>query len=520
MNMLRVRPLSAVILTAWVIMMGLLVKREYFTAEPLWRLGAALPDTGTVEWWSGIYIGSEKVGYAYTRRTSQGDTLFRVVGTQLLRLTTLGQAQVINVRSEATLNPDLSLRSFSFAMSTDDAASSLTAPSRRRSPTGTSFEVQGGVDGNRLRVGVRQGGDTERRERIITISGPIYIDAGLDLLLGRGGFEVGEELSVPTFDPATLGTVTAEIRVAALDTIDLHGQRIPAYRLETEYFGFTVHVWVDEEGNELRGEVPLGMVTMTTVRESREQALNEGWDHSTTLDLVNLAAIPAGVMKIEGARQADSMKVRLSGIDPGEFDLTFGRQELIEQIVVIRKEDMGKLEDYHLPNSDRANRYYLRSTPFVQSENSFITRRARQIRGRNPGARDFAEELVHWVYNYLEKVPTAGVPSALEVLRRRAGDCNEHTVLFTALARAAGLPSLMNAGVVYLDGRFYYHAWPSVWLGQWVAVDPTFDQFPADATHISFVRGGLDRQVELMKIIGRLSIDVVNYHPLPEELIP
>ena len=93
-------------------------------------------------------------------------------------------------------------------------------------------------------------------------------------------------------------------------------------------------------------------------------------------------------------------------------------------------------------------------------------------------------------------------------------------MLFTALARAAGLPSLMNAGVVYLDGRFYYHAWPSVWLGQWVAVDPTFDQFPADATHISFVRGGLDRQVELMKIIGRLSIDVVNYHPLPEELIP
>jgi hypothetical protein len=50
-----------------------------------------------------------------------------------------------------------------------------------------------------------------------------------------------------------------------------------------------------------------------------------------------------------------------------------------------------------------------------------------------------------------------------------------------------------------------------------VAVDPTFDQFPADATHLGFVRGGLDRQVELMKIIGRLSIDVVSYYPLPGE---
>ena len=103
------------------------------------------------------------------------------------------------------------------------------------------------------------------------------------------------------------------------------------------------------------------------------------------------------------------------------------------------------------------------------------------------------------------------------MLDRRAGDCNEHTVLYTALARAAGLPTVMNAGVVYVDGNFYYHAWPTVWVGDWVAVDPTFDQFPADATHIGFVRGGLDRQVELMKIIGRLAIDVVNYYPLPGE---
>ena len=59
-------------------------------------------------------------------------------------------------------------------------------------------------------------------------------------------------------------------------------------------------------------------------------------------------------------------------------------------------------------------------------------------------------------------------------------------------------------------------AWPSVWLGGWVAVDPTFNQFPADTTHLSLVRGDLDRQVELLRVIGRLSIDVVSYHPLPE----
>ena len=59
------RFLPAVIITAWVIMMGLLVRREYFSAEPLWYPGAALPDSGAVEWWSGIYIGGEKTPFHY-----------------------------------------------------------------------------------------------------------------------------------------------------------------------------------------------------------------------------------------------------------------------------------------------------------------------------------------------------------------------------------------------------------------------------------------------------------------------
>ena len=65
------------------------------------------------------------------------------------------------------------------------------------------------------------------------------------------------------------------------------------------------------------------------------------------------------------------------------------------------------------------------------------------------------------------------------------------------------------AGVVYLRGHFYYHAWPEVWLGQWAAVDPTFNQFPADAAQLRFVNGGLARQVELIRLIGRLQLTVL-----------
>jgi transglutaminase-like putative cysteine protease len=87
-------------------------------------------------------------------------------------------------------------------------------------------------------------------------------------------------------------------------------------------------------------------------------------------------------------------------------------------------------------------------------------------------------------------------------------------VLYAALARAAGLPTRMVAGVVYMPGdggtpaAFYYHAWNEVWLGAWIAVDPTFGQFPADATHVELVEGGPDKGVALIGMLGQLRFDV------------
>ena len=48
-----------------------------------------------------------------------------------------------------------------------------------------------------------------------------------------------------------------------------------------------------------------------------------------------------------------------------------------------------------------------------------------------------------------------------------------------------------------------------MYLGDWVAVDPALDQFPADAAHLRFVVGGLARQVELVRLIGSLKLEVL-----------
>jgi hypothetical protein len=69
----------------------------------------------------------------------------------------------------------------------------------------------------------------------------------------------------------------------------------------------------------------------------------------------------------------------------------------------------------------------------------------------------------------------------------------------------------MAAGIVYMRDGFYYHAWPEIWLGRWTAIDPTFNQFPADATHIRFITGNLDRQSDILKLIGKLKVEVLEY---------
>ena len=79
-----------------------------------------------------------------------------------------------------------------------------------------------------------------------------------------------------------------------------------------------------------------------------------------------------------------------------------------------------------------------------------------------------------------------------------------------ALARSAGIPCRIEAGLVYLKGRFYYHAWNIMYLGQWITVDPVFGQLPADVSHLRFATGSPEQQLDIMGIIGKIKLTVLN----------
>jgi len=190
-----------------------------------------------------------------------------------------------------------------------------------------------------------------------------------------------------------------------------------------------------------------------------------------------------------------------------------GRQRLAGDTLIVTRESALQMRatPFRLPSRDSSLARWLQPEPLIQSWDPRIAAQARLIvgGGRNRSPARAAELLTHWVHANVRRVLTLSVPSAEKVLETRRGDCNEATTLYVALARSAGLPARTVSGLIYLNGRFYYHAWPEVYLGGWVAVDPTFDQYPADAAHLRFAIGGLARQVELLPLVGRLKLEVL-----------
>jgi transglutaminase-like putative cysteine protease len=206
------------------------------------------------------------------------------------------------------------------------------------------------------------------------------------------------------------------------------------------------------------------------------------------------------------------LRLRLTGADLSGFDVKGYRQHLKGDTLTITREGPAALAaTYRLPDGAKGSMMalFLDPEPLLETHNPDIVMLAHRLRGSETDPRVVAERINRWVYDSLQKSITIGVPSALATLRARKGDCNEHTQLAVALMRAAGIPARVAAGLAYLDGKFYYHAWPEVWLERWVAVDPTFGQFPADAAHLRLTVGGLGRQADLLRLMGPLKIDVL-----------
>jgi transglutaminase-like putative cysteine protease len=209
----------------------------------------------------------------------------------------------------------------------------------------------------------------------------------------------------------------------------------------------------------------------------------------------------------------DLLRVRIGGIPTDALPINGGRQRFADGILTVQREDLSDLPAIPATaNLTILEQVYLKPEPLIQSDHERIRSLVRSILGNSPPAAPLAQSrlLMDWIGHHIEKRPVLSMPDALSTLENRMGDCNEHAMLFAALARAAGIPARVEAGLVYLQGKFYYHAWNLLFLGRWVTADALFGQLPADATHLRLATGSMQQQVDLAGVIGNITIEILD----------
>jgi len=525
--------IGALLLLAWVAALSFHVRREYFRSESL-VLAEGAESLAPGSYFYTVEMNGRAIGLASSRL----DTIpegFAFEDVLQLDVPAMGTSHSAVVRTRARLGRSLQLLDFEFTLDSEIG----------------DFNVRGEARDSTLVLSMEAGSGDQMTE--LPFDRSLTLPVALPLRMAAAGrLDVGSEYSARVFDPSSMSDREVTLEVTGRDmllVVDSVFQRegskrwqparydtIPVWVVEESYGGVSVTSWIDEDGRLVVAESPMGF----RVKRTAYELANQAWQ-STRSDprlstgygsVIENTAIAANVDLSASEVAVPRLAVRLRQVELEGFDLDGGRQALRGDTLVVTREPLPLRASYRLPYrledegrsaggredaSDAGSDLYgppgpesLESTPLIQAGDPRIVARAREIAGGETRPEEVARRLTEWVYGRLRKEITLSIPSAVQVLEMGQGDCNEHTVLYVALARALGLPTRTAVGLVHLNGRFYYHAWPEVWLDEWVAVDPTLDQYPADATHLRFLVGGLARQVELIRLIGRLDLEIVS----------
>ena len=511
------RPLAFLVLAAWIVTMVVLVNRSYAKTSAT-NLATDLARYGSTAVWRGVYYRGEKIGFTVSQTTRTEDG-FELQEDGRLQMLLLGQDTAATIRTTARVDTSFTLRSFDFSLDPGTGPITVTGTLDRPTRDGGSY---------RLALAIDSAGATRTETRELR-EAPV-LSLNLSRLLANGGLVPGTKHMRTVLDPATLQSAAMTVTVGDRGVVRANETMIPAFRVETEFRGLKTTSWVTDTGDVVREESPLGLMT---IRESPERARGLAVSGRVQADLLQAAAIvPTMRGRIDEPRDVRRLRLRLDGADLPAGELNGAGQTVEGNVIEIV--DPRSLQPG--PRDTEIERY-LRAEPLLESDAPEIRAEAEQaVRGATDD-RGRAERLTRYVNGLLDKKPTVSLPSALEVLRTKVGDCNEHTALFVAMARSIGMPARIAVGLVFVHGAFYYHAWPEVYItekgpstplgagpstplgtggrGLWLPVDPTLNQYPADATHLRLTRGGLDKQAVVLPLIGRLKMTVLDVELVP-----
>lgn len=449
----------------------------------------ALQASITQERWNGIFFADQHVGYSVARSAELEDGRRLMEQRSVFRVSTFGKSQQIVTAGAALSSPDGFLEEFDFFMVSGDI----------------KLSARGAISGKQIIMEINQAG--EKSEMTFDVQNPPHISLSLEAAFRKQEFAIGKSFSIPYFDPITLNQQDMNFRVTDSEILE-NGEE--AWWIQSSFGGMVTRTLIDTNGSMLRQEG--GAMGLSVVRMSPQEAqdIPQGEDD---VDLIALSAVPIKG-KLKDPRSKTRLIIDVVGVDAQKITHQPPLQIVNGDQVSIQIPDISLIEEE--PIRAPADAPFLEETLTIPVSHKEIKAKAAEITQKTETRKEAITRINTFVFDYMAKDPTIGVPNGLQALRSAKGDCNEHTALFVSLARAAKIPTRIAAGLVYSDRAgprksFYYHAWAEVLLKDtWVPVDPTFGQFPADATHIKVVEGDLDKQISIMGLLGNISLKLID----------
>lgn len=338
----------------------------------------------------------------------------------------------------------------------------------------------------------------------LPFDGEIYTSSVIPELIKRRGFESGR-FELPSFDPITANSRSYKVDVIGRDRLRRFGDR-DVWEVRLFYGPLTTGLWIDSTGVLLMEKTAEGFMS---VRENKEKALKFDLRQSADIDFLSEFAVSLGGSVIERPRDAVRLVIKIKNLQTELFNLNDFNQrwDPDSQTLVIDSRGFDDSLSFVVLSEDTL------ASLDIQCNDRRIISAAEKITRDSKTDFDKVKAINTYLFKKIDKNLTASIPNAVEVLQKMRGDCNEHTILFVALARAIGIPARMNVGLLYLDGYFYYHAWPQAYIDSaWHTFDPTLGQSPTDAAHIKLTSGNLDQMLALLRFgDARLSFIDVEY---------
>lgn len=447
------------------------------------------------EAWYGLYMNGRKTGFAHNElRTDDAGRVFVRQDAQF-QMNMAGANQEMRVESERVYTADGSLLTIESTIS--DIRGETTFLAR--------------VENGELVLDITMAG--EKKTEAKPLPQETLRDVIAKELWVRSQPAVGDSLEFALFDPAFQQEVTGKSTILGVEERVLEGVTTKVYRVKTrlDIMDIDSEAYVTEHGKVLE-DVTAGMLTMRLEPEKVAKDV----DYSNDVIVSNAAMLD---QPIPNARQRESLRLALRGPLSEHHLFNDERQYMTDMgdhvLFVAKRPSLEDFTPAHIPIEDEHARKWLDASTFVQSDSPELKAKAQEIVGDETNTLEITKKLCQWVFDEMHATYSARLTNALEVLQSLEGDCTEHSILFVGLARAAGVPAREVAGVVYVPGNpagFYYHQWAKVWVGKWIDVDPTMNQWLADVTHIKLAEGDLLEQSKIIPLIGHLQVEF-----LPED---